>query len=388
MVAEEGQRSDSEAMVPAKRRKTKQIMVGNVPIGGDCPIAVQSMTTTDTRDVASTVQQIRDLEAAGCDIVRVAVPDREAAKALRGIKEMISIPLIADIHFDYRLALMAIEAGVDGLRLNPGNIRKPEQVRAVVAAAKERRIPIRIGVNAGSLPPLDPSRKDGPAPDDIPGRMVDAALHHIRILEDLGFDLIKVSLKAFDVPTMVEAYRRMATLVDYPFHLGVTEAGTPFAGSIRSAVGIGILLAEGIGDTIRISLTGDPVQEVEAGYEILKALNLRRRGPTMISCPSCGRVEIDLIELANKVEAKLKALGHPITVAVMGCVVNGPGEARMADVGIAGGKGKGVIFRRGQVVKVCREEELEEALLAEIEGLIRGGGPAPVKTLPMVPAKQ
>lgn len=359
-------------------------MVGSVAVGGDAPIAVQSMTTTDTRDVMATVQQIRDLEAAGCDIVRVAVPDREAAKALRSIKEMISIPLIADIHFDYRLALMAIEAGVDGLRLNPGNIRKQEQVRAVVSAASERRIPIRIGVNAGSLPPVDPNGKDGPSPEDIPGRMVDAAVRHIRILEDLGFDLIKVSLKAFDVPTMVEAYRRMASLVDYPFHLGVTEAGTPFAGSIRSAVGIGILLAEGIGDTIRISLTGDPVQEVEAGYEILKALNLRRRGPTMISCPSCGRVEIDLINLANRVEGRLKALGKPITVAVMGCVVNGPGEARMADVGIAGGKGKGVIFRKGQVVKVCREDELEEALMAEIEGLLHEGDPLPVKTLPVV----
>jgi (E)-4-hydroxy-3-methylbut-2-enyl-diphosphate synthase len=342
------------------------------------------MTTTDTRDVMATVQQIRDLEAAGCDIVRVAVPDREAARALKGIKEMISIPLIADIHFDYRLALMAIEAGVDGLRLNPGNIRKPDQVRAVVTAAKESRIPIRIGVNAGSLPPAGTDSTGRPQEDDIPGRMVDAALRHIRILEDLGFDLIKVSLKAFDVPTMVEAYRRMATLVDYPFHLGVTEAGTPFSGSIRSAVGIGILLAQGIGDTIRISLTGDPVQEVEAAYEILKALNLRRRGPTMISCPSCGRVEIDLINLANKVEARLKALGRPLTVAVMGCVVNGPGEARMADVGIAGGKGKGVIFRKGEVVKVCREEELEEALMAEIDSLLRDGEPAPIKTLPVV----
>jgi (E)-4-hydroxy-3-methylbut-2-enyl-diphosphate synthase len=381
-VAQE--RSDVELMIPAERRRTKQIMVGNVPIGGDAPIAVQSMTTTDTRDVMATVQQIRDLEAAGCDIVRVAVPDREAARALKGIKEMISIPLIADIHFDYRLALMAIEAGVDGLRLNPGNIRKPDQVRAVVTAAKERRIPIRIGVNAGSLPPAGTDSTGRPQEDDIPGRMVDAALRHIRILEDLGFDLIKVSLKAFDVPTMVEAYRRMATLVDYPFHLGVTEAGTPFSGSIRSAVGIGILLAQGIGDTIRISLTGDPVQEVEAAYEILKALNLRRRGPTMISCPSCGRVEIDLINLANKVEARLKALGRPLTVAVMGCVVNGPGEARMADVGIAGGKGKGVIFRKGEVVKVCREEELEEALMAEIDSLLRDGEPAPIKTLPVV----
>jgi (E)-4-hydroxy-3-methylbut-2-enyl-diphosphate synthase len=381
-VAQE--RSDVELMIPAERRRTKQIMVGNVPIGGDAPIAVQSMTTTDTRDVMATVQQIRDLEAAGCDIVRVAVPDREAARALKGIKEMISIPLIADIHFDYRLALMAIEAGVDGLRLNPGNIRKPDQVRAVVTAAKERRIPIRIGVNAGSLPPAGTDSTGRPQEDDIPGRMVDAALRHIRILEDLGFDLIKVSLKAFDVPTMVEAYRRMATLVDYPFHLGVTEAGTPFSGSIRSAVGIGILLAQGIGDTIRISLTGDPVQEVEAAYEILKALNLRRRGPTMISCPSCGRVEIDLINLANKVEARLKALGRPLTVAVMGCVVNGPGEARMADVGIAGGKGKGVIFRKGEVVKVCREEELEEALMAEIDSLLRDGQPAPIKTLPVV----
>ncbi len=371
-------------MVPAGRRKTRQIKVGNVPIGGDAPIAVQSMTTTDTRDVMATVQQIRDLEAAGCDIVRVAVPDREAAKALKGIKEMTSIPVIADIHFDYRLALMAIEAGIDGLRLNPGNIRKREQVQAVVAAAKERGIPIRIGVNAGSLPPIDPDRKDGPAPHDIPGRMVDAALNHIRILEDLGFDLIKVSLKAFDVPTMVQAYRRMAGLVDYPFHLGVTEAGTPFAGSIRSAVGIGILLAEGIGDTIRVSLTGDPVQEVEAGYEILKALNLRQRGPTMISCPSCGRVEINLIDLATRVEARLKAMGQPLTVAVMGCVVNGPGEARMADVGIAGGKGKGVIFRRGEVVKICREEELEDALMEEIERLLREGGSAPVRTLPVI----
>lgn len=324
---------------------------------------VQSMTNTDTRDVAATVEQIRRLQEAGCEIVRVAVPDKPAALAISAIKAEISIPLVADIHFDYRLALAALESGVDALRLNPGNIRKKEQVDSVVKAARERGAPIRIGVNAGSLPP-------GNERMPMPQRMVEAALGHMQVLEDLNFDLIKVSLKAFDVPTTVEAYRLMAERVTYPFHLGITEAGPPRTGSIRSAVGLGILLYEGLGDTIRVSLTGDPCEEVAVGYEILKAVGLREKGLTLISCPSCGRVEIDLVGLAQRVEEGLKAIDRPLKVAVMGCVVNGPGEAREADVGIAGGKGKGILFRKGQVVRTLPESDLFDALMAEIESLV------------------
>ncbi len=349
------------------RRISKPISIGGVVVGGGAPITVQSMTNTDTRDAQATVRQIHALEEAGCELIRVAVPDRVAAEALATIKRNIHIPLIADIHFDYRLALAALEAGVDGLRLNPGNIGSVERVQQVVQKAKERQVPIRIGVNAGSLPKdLD----EDPALSSV-DKMVTAAMRHVKILEDLDFTLIKLSLKAFDVPTTVEAYRRIAELTPYPLHLGITEAGLPETGAIRSAVGLGVLLYMGLGDTLRVSLTGDPLHEVRVGYEILKALNLRQRGPVMISCPTCGRTEIDLVTLAQQVNERLQAIKEPIKVAVMGCVVNGPGEAKGADFGIAGGKGKGVIFRKGEIVRTVPETELLDALMAEIEAGLR-----------------
>ena len=344
------------------RRPSKVVHIGGVAVGGGAPIAVQSMTKTDTRDVSATIEQVHRLEECGCELVRVAVPDAEAARAIAAIKRAISIPLIADIHFDHRLALLALEAGVDGLRLNPGNISDPEHIKKVVHAAKEREVPIRIGVNAGSLPRVQEPEKS------IVERMVDAAMGHIRLLEKLDFELIKVSLKAFDVPTTIEANKVMAERMPYPLHLGITEAGTPRTGVIRSAVGIGIMLHEGIGDTIRVSLSGDPQQEVTAGYEILKSLDLSQRGPTLISCPSCGRTEVDIVGLANAVEERLAKLEKPIKVAVMGCVVNGPGEAKDADVGIACGRGRGIIFRRGEQVRTVEEADFLEALMAEVEG--------------------
>lgn len=340
-------------------------------MGNLAPIVVQSMTKTDTRDVSATVGQIRQLRDWGCEIVRVAVPDMEAADALGAIKRGIDIPLVADIHFDYRLALRALAAGVDGLRLNPGNIRDPEKVKKVVLEAKARQVPIRIGVNAGSLPPvLSASEVASLDVPDTVTRMVDAAIGQVRLLESLGFDLIKISLKAFDVPTTVEAYRRIARLVPYPLHLGITEAGTPRTGIIRSAVGIGTLLYEGIGDTVRVSLTSSPCEEVRVAYEILKALNLRERGAMLVSCPTCGRTEIDLIKLANEVDERLVSVTAPIKVAVMGCVVNGPGEAREADVGIAAGAGKGAVFRRGRVVRTVEERDLLPALMDEIDRVV------------------
>jgi len=354
---------------------TKPLSIGPVTIGGGAPIVVQSMCSTDTRDVAATVYQIKELEEAGCEVVRVAVPDMEAARAIPDIKKQIRIPLVSDIHFDYELALAAIAGGVDALRLNPGNIRRREQVQAVVRKCKERSIPIRIGVNAGSLPPEDPAaasseEKAALSPEDwIARRMVDAAIGHIRILEDLDFDMIKVSLKAFDVPTTLAAYRHMTTMVNYPFHLGITEAGLTESGSIRSAVGLGILLNEGLGDTIRVSLTDHPREEIRVGFEILKALNLRVKTPTLISCPTCGRTEVDLFPIANQVNEYLRSVSKPITVAVMGCVVNGPGEAKMADVGIAGGKGKAVLFRKGKIVRTVPEAEIVSALMAEIKDI-------------------
>lgn len=345
-----------------KRRASKVINVGGVNIGGAGPIVVQSMTKTDTPDVKSTVKQIRQLEECGCDIVRVAVPDMDAAKAIVDIKKKVSIPIIADIHFDYRLALAALKSGADGLRLNPGNISDTEHIAKVVHEAKEREVPIRIGVNAGSLPKSSKKRAL------VVERMVDAAMDEIRLLESLDFELIKVSLKAFDVPTTVEAYEAIAKKIPYPLHLGITEAGLPWPGAIRSAVGLGILLYEGIGDTIRVSLTtADACQEVEAAYEILKSLKLRERGPTLVSCPSCGRSETDIVGLAQSVEGRLKGVEKPIKVAVMGCVVNGPGEAKDADVGIACGKGRGVIFRKGEKVRTVEEADLLEALMAEVE---------------------
>ncbi len=346
-----------------KRRVSKAIQIGGVTVGGSAPIVVQSMTKTDTRDAQSTIEQIKELEDCGCEIIRCAVPDIEAAQALRSIKKGIRIPLVADIHFDYRLALAALEAGVDGLRLNPGNISDPGKVGTVVKAAKSRNIPIRIGVNFGSLP------KDLNPKLTIPQQMVEAALRHIRILENLDFDLIKVSLKAFDVPTTIQAYQEIADKIPYPLHIGITEAGTPRQGMIRSAVGIGILLYEGLGDTIRVSLTSHPREEVYAAYEILKSLHLREHGPSLVSCPTCGRTEINVVSLASQVEQYLARIKKPIKVAVMGCVVNGPGEAKDADIGVACGKGKAVLFKKGQQLRTLEEGEILGELIREIEKL-------------------
>ena len=349
-----------------QRRKTRQIQLGGVAVGGDAPITVQSMTKTDTRDVRATVQQIWSLEAAGCEIIRVAVPVREAAEQLREIKKKIRIPLVADIHFNYKLALIALEQGVDGLRLNPGNIGARRFVEEVVKGASERRIPIRIGVNAGSLEKDLLEKYGGPSAQG----MVESGLRHIRILEDLNYREIKISLKASDPLMMIEAYRMLATEVDYPFHLGVTEAGTPTVGTIKSAVGLGALLAEGIGDTIRVSLAADPVEEVRVGREILKALGLKKQGMTFVACPSCGRADVDLVGLAKAVEERMLPYSRlNIHVAVMGCEVNGPGEARAADLGVAGGKGIGLIFKKGEVIRKVPEARIVDALMEEVEKL-------------------
>lgn len=368
----------------APRRITRAVHVGDVRIGGGAPVVVQSMTTSDTRDAKATLRQIAELADAGCEIVRVAVPDRVAAAALPDIVPHSPVPLIADIHFEHTLALKALDAGIHGLRLNPGNIRKPEDVREVVHKAKERQVPIRIGVNFGSVPPMNAEFVDEMASQNatqielIAEHMVRTAIGHIKILEDLDFNDIKISLKAFEVPVMLEAYTRMAKRNIYPLHLGVTEAGTPRAGSVRSAVGLGTLLALGIGDTIRVSLTTDPVEEVFVGYEILKSLELRQKGATMVACPTCGRVEVDLFSLANKVDEYLQTVKEPIKVAVMGCVVNGPGEARDADIGLAAGKGKGIIFRKGEIIKRVAEEDMFDELKAEIDALIRERESEPV----------
>lgn len=360
-------------MLVAPRRKTRVLHVGNVKVGGDNPIVVQSMTTADTRDPAATLAQIAELAEAGCEIVRIAVPDRKAAAALPEIVPSSPVPLIADIHFEHTLALKALDAGIHGLRLNPGNIRKHEDVVEVVEKAKERMVPIRIGVNFGSVPPMPQEFVDEMAAVNATQSelraewMVRTALGHIKILEDLDYHEIKVSLKAFEVPVMVEAYRRFAALPnDYPLHLGVTEAGTPRAGSVRSAVGLGTLLALGIGDTIRVSLTTDPTEEVFVGFEILKTLELRQKGATMIACPTCGRVEVDLFSIANEIDVFLNKIDEPIRVAVMGCIVNGPGEARDADVGLAGGNSKGIIFRKGKIIKTVPEADMVQALKDEI----------------------
>ncbi|CCO09435.1 flavodoxin-dependent (E)-4-hydroxy-3-methylbut-2-enyl-diphosphate synthase [Desulforamulus hydrothermalis] len=346
-------------------KKTRPVMVGSVQIGGGAPVVIQSMTNTDTRDAQATVAQINELTQAGCEVIRVAVPDQAAAAALPAIKASINIPLIADIHFDYRLALAALQAGVDGLRINPGNIGGKDKVREVVAAARERRVPIRIGVNAGSLE-KELLKKYGGITADA---MVESALNHISLLEELDYREIKVSLKASHIPLMLEAYRKLSARVDYPLHVGVTEAGTVKSGTIKSAVGIGALLAQGIGDTIRVSLTGHPKHEVYVAWQILKALGLRQRGAELISCPTCGRTQIDLIKLAEQVEEKLAHLEKPIKVAVMGCAVNGPGEAREADVGIAGGRGMGLLFRHGKIIRQVPEENLLAELMKEIEKL-------------------
>ena len=373
-------------MAISKRRVTRPVFVGGVKVGGGGDITVQSMTKTDTRDVRATVRQIHELEEAGCEIIRAAVPDLEAAQAMAEIKRQIRIPLVADIHFHYRLALECAAGGVDCLRLNPGNLRNEGQVREVAEAARERNIPIRIGVNFGSLPPVGgigrtrgfsrhmdlvnrlPKAGEAQAGDySVVDHMVATALWEISLLEAQDFDQIKISMKAFDVPTTVEAYRRLAEMTPYPFHLGITEAGTVAAGSIRTAVGLGALLYEGIGDTIRVSLSGDSVEEVTAGYEILKALNLREKGTTLVACPSCGRADVDVVKLANEVDELLKRSDKKIKVAVMGCEVNGPGEAKDADVGIAAGAGRAIIFRKGEKVRVVPEGEMLTALMEEIE---------------------
>lgn len=349
-----------------KRKKTRMIHIGPVAIGGGAPISVQSMCNTKTTDTKATVAQIKALQAAGCDIVRLAVPDMQAAKNLHNIIAQVNVPLVADIHFDYKLALEAIEQGISALRLNPGNIGGEEKVKAVVKAAKAHNVPIRIGVNAGSLDKKILAKYGGVTPEAL----VESAMQHVKILEALDFHDMKISLKAHDVPLTLAAYRLMSETVDYPLHLGITEAGTVNTGIIKSAVGIGALLAEGIGDTFRISLTGDPVVEVKVANEILKSLGLKEYGPTLIACPTCGRTSIDLPAIASKVEAKLAAIKDSIDVAVMGCVVNGPGEARGADVGIAGGNGEGLIFRKGEIIRKVPEAVLVDELFKEIDAIL------------------
>ncbi|HTZ19197.1 MAG TPA: flavodoxin-dependent (E)-4-hydroxy-3-methylbut-2-enyl-diphosphate synthase [Dissulfurispiraceae bacterium] len=342
-----------------KRKATRQIHIGDVAVGGDAPISVQSMTKTDTRNINATVAQIKALEAAGCEIIRLAVVDADAAKALGAIKQQVSIPMIADIHFDWKLALEALRQGIDGLRINPGNIGASWKVKEVVKAAQERGVPVRIGVNAGSLEKELLKKYGHPTPEAI----VESAEGHIRILEELDFNDIKVSLKASNVMLTVEAYRIFSERHDYPVHIGITETGPVIPGAIKSAVGLGILLSEGIGDTMRVSLTAPPEEEVRVAYEILRALGIRRRGAEIISCPTCGRCQVDLQPIAQEVALALRTVEKPISVAVMGCVVNGPGEAREADFGVAGGKGMGLLFKKGEVVRKVKEGELLEALM-------------------------
>lgn len=345
-----------------KRRVSKQIQIGNVKIGGDAPISVQSMCNTDTRNINATVQQIKELESAGCELIRLAVLNKDAAAAIKDIKKKVNIPIIADIHFDYRLAIQCIENGIDALRLNPGNIGKDENVKKVVALAKTNNIPIRIGINAGSL-------EKNIAALDLPlhEKMVQSAMQHVKILEDNNFDKIKISLKSSSVPTTIEAYRLISTMVDYPLHLGVTESGTLKGGLVKSSVGLGTLLAEGIGDTIRVSLTENPIEEVHAGYSILKSLELRQKGINFVSCPTCGRCQIDLIGLAKKVENALKDINKSLTIAVMGCPVNGPGEAKHADYGVAGAIKEGYIFKKGEIIKRVPEESILDELISIIQ---------------------
>ena len=346
-------------------RQSRQISIGDVKIGGGAPVSVQSMTITDTRDVTSTVAQIKRLEKAGCDIVRVAVPDMDAAKALGAIRKEIKIPLVSDIHFDYKLALESIKQGVDGMRINPGNIGARYRIKAVVDACREREIPIRIGVNSGSLEKDILRKYSHPTAEAL----VESAMRHVRILEDLDFHDIKISVKSTDVRKMITAYRMLAEKTEYPLHLGVTEAGTPGMGTVKSSIGIGALLAEGIGDTIRVSLTGDPVEEIVVGMNILRSLGMRNNGIELISCPGCGRLEIDLEKLVSEVEQGVSGfnLQRPVKVAILGCVVNGPGEAAEADIGIAGGRGKGMLYRDGKLIKSFREADLVGELVKEIE---------------------
>jgi (E)-4-hydroxy-3-methylbut-2-enyl-diphosphate synthase len=348
-----------------ERKQTRKVKVGSCYLGGDAPVSIQSMTNTDTRDVEATLNQINTLYKAGCDIIRCAVPDMKAAEALKGICDASPIPVVADIHFDYKLALAAVENGVSALRINPGNIGSTEKVKIVAEAAKSKNIPIRIGVNSGSL------EKDILERDGKPTAMglVESALRHVKILEELDFYDIVVSIKSSDVVMMIEAYRLMSESCNYPLHLGVTESGTPFRGTIKSSIGLGTLLAEGIGDTVRVSLTSDPIEEIKVAKEILKALKLKESGLQFISCPTCGRTQINLIKIAQEVEKKLESINKNIKVAVMGCAVNGPGEAREADIGIAGGRGEGLIFKKGIIIKKVKEEDLIDELMKEIENM-------------------
>ncbi|OGQ86371.1 MAG: 4-hydroxy-3-methylbut-2-en-1-yl diphosphate synthase [Deltaproteobacteria bacterium RIFOXYD12_FULL_56_24] len=348
------------------RKKTRQIKVGNVAVGGDAPIAVQSMTNTDTRDLAATVAQIHRLTEAGCEIIRVAVLDLEAAAAITEIREQISIPLIADIHFDSRLAVASMEHGAQGIRINPGNLGGPDKLARVVAAAKQHGVPIRVGVNSGSVE-KDILAKHG---HPTPAALAESALRNVRLLEALDFDQIKISLKSSDALTTLEAYRLLSGQCDYPLHLGVTEAGGLIAGTVKSSVALGILLYEGIGDTFRISLTRDPVEEIRVGYELLRSLHIRERGPELISCPTCGRCQMNLFSLAEQVERHIQNIETPLKIAVMGCVVNGPGEAKEADIGMAGGHGVGIIFKKGQLYKKVAEDKLLAVFLAEIDTMI------------------
>ncbi len=350
-----------------RRENTKEILVGNVKIGGGNPVAIQSMTNTQTKDVEATVKQILALEAEGCEIVRVAVPDVESAEAIKEIKSRINIPLVADIHFDYRLAILSMENGVDKIRINPGNIGKLENIKKVVEVAKERNIPIRVGVNSGSLESELIEKYHGVTPDGL----VESAINNAKIIEDLGYDNLVLSLKASNVPFALEAYEKVASLTSYPLHVGITEAGTLYKGNIKSAVGLGAILSRGIGDTIRVSLTGDPVEEIKSAKEVLQSLGLRTFGIEYISCPTCGLTEVNLIEIAEQVEAKTKHLKKDIKIAVMGCVVNGPGEAKEADYGLAGGKGVGIIFKKGVLVKKVDEDKLVEELINFIESDIQ-----------------
>lgn len=349
----------------AKRRPTRKVMVGNIPIGGDAPVSIQSMTNTPTCDIEATVAQIKALEDAGCDIVRVAVPDMASAEAVRSIKEQISIPLVADIHFDHQLALKAMENGADKIRINPGNIGSKDRVREVVSMASQKGIPIRVGVNSGSLEKLLLDKYGRVCAEAL----VESAINHAAILEDLGFRDIVISIKSSDVVMSYKAYQLLSQKTDYPLHIGITEAGTPYRGTIKSAVGIGALLLNGIGDTLRVSLTGDPVEEVRAAKEILRACGLYSKGIQFISCPTCGRTQIDLIRIASEVEQALEGMDKPIKVAIMGCVVNGPGEAREADIGIAGGKRSAVLFKKGQIIKKVDEDKIVETLVQAIKEL-------------------
>ena len=345
-----------------KRKKTKRIYVGDVPIGDGAPIAVQSMTNTDTKDIEATLEQIKQLKKAGCEIVRLAVPDEEAAESFGKIKQSVDIPLIADIHFDHRLAIMAIEKGADGIRINPGNMKK-SGLKEVIRAAKQASIPIRIGVNAGSLE-KDLLEKYGHPTSEA---LVESAIRSIRFFEDMGFDKIKISIKSSSVLDTIKAYELLSERTDYPLHLGVTEAGTLISGTVKSSIAIGYLLLKGIGDTLRVSLTRPPVEEVKVAYEILRAVGLRKVGPEIISCPTCGRCQIDLFSLVEEVEKGLSDVKTPIKVAVMGCVVNGPGEAKEADIGIAGGKGNGILFKKGKLLKKVPEHLLAQTLIQEVK---------------------